>query len=644
MSYRSTVLSDYPLAYYPLDDFTTSSDAGYVDLLAQNEDYQEILDNYDSYQQITGTKPLTYAELLLTYGTYADVAAAYASYANLGGDIAYDNSECQNNSKYVGRPIGGIVPIVKGNSTAAKIGDSNYIEYIIDKDYSGQTTSSKFATSDSADNDFTIELWFKPKITGSFFTPLFADKTTGSEVGLFYYKNNIVFQVDTEKIEYTIPYTDKAFHVVAIYTNSSLSLYINNVLEVTKLITSNPFTRNSVNFKTGPCGIGQYFIINSVGVYRYALSQNQINNHYNDAKAIRPSQLIESNGGEWFNLYDDNSRLAYQYAWPSNKAWELFITEDLYFDQDKQYISILKTETLQEKTVVIEDEIVLPGNTMDSSKIEWDGDNGIIVETSDDGISYVQCNNGDEIPQYQSNNFSEERRLFIRVTIATLDSSRYNPRLNYLIVKFYNNMKKLAVNGPSYITPEEGSFVLGRVSSEILQRDSRNGLKANTGSSFKITTADNINTIEFFYTPYSLSEAGSIIFAGTTLLSWNSNGDIARANIEEIYVNNYTKTGENNIKDILTEGDLNYVVLTFMEPITGDIIINGSSIGGGTSGLYQNIALYEYQFTALDALTNYNLYRYGDVYILFDLSNSSMTLTESSVEAYDLEWERTINQ
>ena len=113
MSYRSTVLSDYPLAYYPLDDFTTSSDAGYVDLLAQNEDYQEILDNYDSYQQITGTKPLTYAELLLTYGTYADVAAAYASYANLGGDIAYDNSECQNNGKYVGRPIGGIVPIVR---------------------------------------------------------------------------------------------------------------------------------------------------------------------------------------------------------------------------------------------------------------------------------------------------------------------------------------------------------------------------------------------------------------------------------------------------------------------------------------------------------------------------------------------------
>ena len=58
MSYRSTILSDYPLAYYPLDDFTTSSDAGYIDLLAQNEDYQEILEkqiikvNHNSFCQV----------------------------------------------------------------------------------------------------------------------------------------------------------------------------------------------------------------------------------------------------------------------------------------------------------------------------------------------------------------------------------------------------------------------------------------------------------------------------------------------------------------------------------------------------------------------------------------------------------------
>lgn len=639
MSYRSVVLSDYPLAYYPLDDFTSSSSMGYTDILAQNDDYQDILDTYETYQDITGTKPLTYAELLLTYQTYADVAAAYASYSNLSGDIAYDNSECLNNGKYVGRPASSILPLVKGNSAGATVTDSNYIEYTIDKDYSGQVGISKFATSDSSDNDFTIELWFKPNITGTFNTPLFGDKTTDHEVGIFYYKGNIVFQVDQQKVEYTIPYLNKAFYVVAIYTPTEIKLYIDGKLEATKTISSNPFTNNSVNFKSGPCGISQSFIINSIGVYRYSLSQNQINSHYNAAKTLNYSQIIEVGGGEWFNLYDDNMYPVYQYAWPSNRAWELMLTDDLYYDVQDDYISILKTESQNPVTVILEDQIVLPSNTMDSSKIEWDGDNGVIVETSDDGITYQQCVNGEEIPQYSKNNFSSSRQLFIRVTMSTNDSSRFNPRLNYLITKFYNNLRKMAVNGPSYIESED-SFTLGRVSSNILWRDSRNGLKALTGSSFNITTTDSIKTIEMFYTPYSLSEAGSIIFAGTTLLSWNSDGNLAKANIKDIYVNNYNKTSKTNVSDIFTQNDINYVVITFTDPITGDITINGSSSGGGTSGLYQNIALYDYEFTAEKTLTNFNLYRYGDVYTIFDLSNASMTVTESDFDAYDIEWER----
>lgn len=643
MSYRSVILSDYPLAYYPLDDFTSSSSMGYTDLIAQNDDYQDILTNYETYQDITGTKPLTYAELLLTYGTYADVSAAYASYLNLGGDIAYDNSECQNNGKYIGRPQSSILPLVKGNSAGSKIGDSNSIEYVINKDYSGQTGISKFATSDSHDSDFTIELWFKPNISGNFNTALFADKTTDHEVGLFYYKGNIVFQVDQEKIEYTIPYKDKAFFVTANYTPTELFLYINGNLEVNKTIDINPFTRTSVNFKTGPCGINQNFLINSVAVFRYSLSKNQIKNHYNAARGLPASQITEVSGGEWFNLFDDNTYPVYQYAWPSNKSWQLLLNTNLYYDQNKDCISILKTETQSPITVILEDDIVLPSNTMSSSKIEWDGDNGIIVETSDDGISYQACVNGSEIPQYSVNNFSSKRQLFIRATMTTSDASRFNPKLDYLIVKFYNDTRKLAVNGPSYIESED-SFTMGRVSSEILWRDSRNGLKVPTGSSFNITTTDNIKTIELFYTPYSLSGAGALMFGNSTLLSWNAQGNIEKANIDQIFVNNYNRSSISNVTELFTEGDINYVVITFLNQVTGEITINGSSLGGGSAALYQNIALYETLFDGSKALSHFNLYRYGDVYTLFDLSDASIGMTESSVDLYDLEWQMVTKQ
>lgn len=644
MSYRSSILSDYPLAYYPLDDFTTTSSMGYTDLLAQNNDYQDILTNYETYQDITGTKPLTYAELLLTYGTYADVAAAYASYSNLSGDIAYDHSGSQNNGKYIQRPASGICPIVKGCSTASKIGDSNYIEYTIDKDYTGQSALGKFATVDSYDNDFTIELWFYPQITGNFYTPLFADKTTDHEVGLFYYKGNIVFQVDQQKVDYTIPYKNKAMHIVAIYTPQNISLYINGNLESIQDVSGNPFTRNQVNFKTGPCGISQSFLINSIAVYRYSLSQTQILNHYNSGKGINSSQIIQLNGGEWFDLYDDNTYPVYQYAWPSNKAWEFYLTTDLFYDQDKQYIAIAKTETQELKTIVLQDQIVLPDNEMTSSKIEWDGDNGITVETSDDGITYLLCENGKEIPQYSIDNFSNSRELYIRLTMTTSDANRFNPRLNYLITKFYNDVKKLATNGPSYITYKEKSFNLGRVSSNILWRDARNGLSLQNGASFKLTTTDEIKTIEFFYTPYNLSGAGAIVFAGTTLFSWDADGNIAKANIDNIYVNNYIKTSKTKIEDVFTLNDINYVAITFTNPVTGEIEFNGSSTGAGLKGLYQNIAIYKNMFTPVNALINYNLYRYGNIYTVPDSNLSSFSLTESTTQYYDLEWQRLTNR
>lgn len=643
MSYRSVILSDYPIAYYPLDDFTSSSSMGYTDLIAQNENYQDILNNYETYQDITGTKPLTYAELLLTYATYADVYSAYASYSNLGGDIAYDNSECQNNGKYVGRPESSILPLVKGNSAGAKIGESNYIEYVIDKDYSGQVGISKFATADSYDNDFTIELWFKPNISGNFNTPLFADKTTDHEVGLFYYKGNIVFQVDQEKVEYTIPYKNKAIFISANYTSTELFLYVDGNLEISKPISENPFTRNSVNFKSGPCGIGQNFILNSVCVYRYSLSQNQIKKHYNEAKGMMPSQIIEVGGGEWFNLFDDNTYPVHQYAWPSNRAWQLMLTNDLYYDEEEDSISIFKTIEQVPVSVVLEDQIVLPSNTMDSSKIEWDGDNGIVVETSDDGITYENCINGNEVPQYSKNNFSNQRQLFIRVTMSTVDASRYNPKLNYLIVKFYNNIRKLATNGPSYIESTE-SFTMGRVSSQILWRDDRNGLRLPDGSDFTITTEDNIKTLEMFYTPYSYLQPGALIFSGSTLLSWDSDGNLAKSNIKEIYVNNYNRTSISKVQDLFTFGDINYLAITFNNSVSGQITINGSSLGGGSQGLYQNIALYEYEFSSENALNNFNLYRYGDVYTIFDLSNASISMTESSVNLYDLEWQLVTKQ
>lgn len=109
MSYKSTVLYDYPIAYYPLDDLTT------VDLISA---YTGILSQYSTYQDILDDP-------------------AVSMYANLYGDIAYDHSGCENDSNYIGDPETEILPIVVGNGRSTKITNLNSVTYTIVNDYTG---------------------------------------------------------------------------------------------------------------------------------------------------------------------------------------------------------------------------------------------------------------------------------------------------------------------------------------------------------------------------------------------------------------------------------------------------------------------------------------------------------------------------
>lgn len=107
MSYKASVLYDYPIAYYPLDDLTTT------DLV------------------------LTFNDFISQFATYQDVLDNVSSYANIYGDVAYDHSGCENDGNYIGDPEPNIMTIVSGNSRAAKITNLNSITYSLINDYSG---------------------------------------------------------------------------------------------------------------------------------------------------------------------------------------------------------------------------------------------------------------------------------------------------------------------------------------------------------------------------------------------------------------------------------------------------------------------------------------------------------------------------
>jgi hypothetical protein len=620
MSYRSTILSDYPIAYYPLDDLTTVDFSNYTAIESEYETYQDILDD-----------------------------PAISSYANIFGDIVYDHSGCENDSFYAGDPETDIVPIVVGNSRATKITSANSIEYVITKDYTATETTSQFATLSSSDNDFTIEAWVYPKFTTTNITPIFGDLS--SNVGLFYDKGNILFKMDTEEIFCTVPYLNKVMHIVCTYSVSSASIYINGVLQKTTSLSTPPFENSTVALKSGPTlDSDDYFLINSLAVYRYALSDTQINSHYTQASGIAPIQVVTPESGQLFEVYDNSIATQYFYSYPANRSWPDIMNEDLYFNQNDNSVSLVQTDSVISSTTYIEDIISIPAAlTIDSSKIDWDGDNGITVEVSLDGSTYVECINGGAIPGFVLNDFSTQRTFFIKITFDSTDASKYVPKLYSLAMSFYNDQIFYSNNSGSYMTTLDGTasvseyeITTGNNRYPILSRDARNGIKTVQDSGFYLTTQSDVNTLEFFYTPYALTVSGLISTASSgsyaaSNYSWSGSGTISKTNISAIYINGVNKTSQTSVSNVFKLGELHHVLIVFTAAVSGQIKFSHSS-SGAIPALFQNLALYQAQFTSTQALEHYNLYILGSTSVIDDSSNASITMTESSVEYYDNDW------
>jgi len=584
MSYKSTILYDYPIAYYPLDE--------------------------------------------------------------LSGTSALDYSGCENDGTYTGSIELNLVPLTVGCNRATKITSSSYVEYSIINDYSAASTTSTFATVDSSDNDFTIEFWFYPQITQTDEIPLVAD--AGKNIGVFYQKGNVVFKLDSESLEYTLPSLNKAYHIAAIYSVNSASIYIDGVLVKYRSLNNFSFINASINFASGPTTSSDYFLINSVAVYRYSLLENQVSYHYTEGQSLPAFQVAEPLNGEVFEIYDDEVSSLYKYEYPNSKSWSELVTTGLTHNLTLNCLEITETSSTSSSTVTIEDFISIPSTAIfDSSKIEWDGDNGVSIQASTDGTTYTSCVNGQQIPGYTLNSFASTGKLYLRITFTSTDTSRYIPRLFNISVLFYNDQIRYSYNGNSYIsTLEEDSGIsdfditIGKSVHNILSRHNRNGIRTVSDSGFEITTGKAVNALEFFYTPATLTDSGLLSTTATngyaaSAIYWHNSGAMSKTNIAALYVNGINKTSETNVSNVFKVGQLHHVVVVFSSAVSNDIRFN-YSLYGSVSALYQYITLYKDALTSTQASNNYEYYTKKQNVSVTD--SSTMTLTENTVEGYNNDW------
>jgi len=550
--------------------------------------------------------------------------------------IAMDSSGCNNNGLYVGDFNNSIqhFPLSPGGQYSVDITSIKSIEFPILNSYYKESAEGGFATKYYNDNDFTLECWIDPEIITENETTIFGDAV--NQIGIFWQNGNVIFKLDQDKLEYTIPFINKSFHIVCVYSVLNAYIYINGEMVINKQLSNNLFTNDTVLFKCGPTeSSSDVFLADDFAIYRYSLSSSQILDHYKDKGYTIPSQIVNPDNGEIFELYDNSLKTSFKYSYPLNKSWQNFLTNDLYYDEKESYIQIAKTDQSLEKEVVFTDLISIPsGINMDSSKIEWYGDNGITVESSLDDISYLECKNGESIPQYTYENFNEQKFIYLKITISSTDSSRYLPRLYNLSIYFYDTQTMFSQNGSSYISKIENcDYYLGLNKYPIMDKDSRNGILIPTNSGFYINLSKSYKSIEFFYTPDAILKSGPIE-SDNTEYSWNQNGSINKVNIESIFVNGQDVTNETSISNIFTENNLHHVVINFTEADNSIFTINYKD-SGSVRSLYQYISFYENNLNYNQAVEHYNLYTSKSSY---QSPGSTISMSENSISLYNNDW------
>ena len=555
------------------------------------------------------------------------------------GATASDISGCGNNATYVGSPAANILPLVSGGVSGTRITNTAYITAPVTKDYYGATVGAGFATKYTSDNDFTIEAWVYASIESTDEIALFGDEA--NNIGLFWDRGHIVFKVsENDWIISPITYSKKSLCLTGVYNGSSISLYIDGSPVAYKSLELFKFSNTTLNLKIGPTStLGDEFTVDAPAVYRYALSNKIIASHYINGNITSPAaQACYPDEGVLYSGSDANMKPSFDYSYPVNKLWQDLVDDNTYYDLRSGCISFYKTDTATPKTLVINDFIIIPsGTSAVTSKIEWRNDLGVTVKSSVTGIagSYVECINGQPIPQYTKDSFNSSRNIYIEITMSTPDASKYLPKLSFFCITLYSDKDIYADNfGDRITSPTE--YYLGSLDYPILSRNYTNGIRAKNGAGFNINTLSSIKSLEMFFTPLTLG-SNTLFYASdpsTSRFAWNGSGVVSKANIAKVYVNNIDITNQANVSSYLNAEEPHHVVIVFTNPVTGSLQLNYETVGG-PSNLYKNIATYEKELTPSIVQAHYNLYTGRSVYAK---TEPQITLTESDIIPYNNDW------
>ena len=571
------------------------------------------------------------------------------------GNVAYDLSPCGNNGIH---PNGAIssprFPLVTGSSQPFLINPDGMAMLPFSKGYTGEDAKFTIADKYSSDSEFSIEFWLYPKTINNSTNIFYADLNLPSDnqaVGISYKDGGIYFNVKDISVGSNLDQYGEVVHVVAVYTGNTISLYLNGVLKSIKNLIDFKFINDSFDyFLVGPTQLTvDSMLINNAAIYKYALSSEQIKNHYDANQTIPASQIVFPENGVLFSGSDFNVRKIFEYSYPVNKKFQdLKLDSTFYIDKNNNCITLNKD--ISEGTFY--DFFSIPvGLDIISSKVEWNFNTGISISFSDSGEdgTWIDLENGKPLPEYVLGDGTNEgsKTVYFKVYMWTDDLNILMPQLNELNFYFYSEKDIYAENSGDYISmiqPTSGTLDSSvwdiTASTKIYSPLSRNilsGIRPQSTPGFCIETTRDIYSIEMIYRAADTLSENCLVSCGDTEYTWDETGLVSYNNIAGIYVNGIFSNLSSGADELFEAGEIYHIVLVFDQPITGQIFINSTDSWtvGGTGNSYSNIAIYDTNLSQGQIEKHYLLYTGRD---LAQSDITSIALTETGVFAYDYDW------
>lgn len=350
--------------------------------------------------------------------------------------------------------------------------------------------------------EFSLETWLYVRSSSQKVGILSHSGTTD---GIWFNGNTVGFTTSyADTTEATASYLlpeQEAYHVVAVHNQNKNLLYVDGVLvdeaEISPEQNASGYASvsNGDYLYSGYSGAAAKTILDSVAVYGYALTSNQISNHFKWGRDVASVQdIVSQYGGITFDFSNPETDIYIKQVWNSDEDWNSGYLAGVVYTNGAITPDVdVNGNPIQGEWLSSLNLSSLVATEIDSARVYWEGEGDFTVYTSVDDTTFSAVENGGLVTGITNDFDVDGKSIGINIrfgpdvtakvsslTLVTYNSNTFNSFMSTRVATFDTGVKiSNTSNSPIEYNTSMGSELSGGA---ITISEDATETPSNTGS------------------------------------------------------------------------------------------------------------------------------------------------------------------